>query len=39
MSRLRRLFARSGLEREEVNIVRGIAKHILMLKGKGGENR
>ncbi len=38
MSRLRRLFARSGLEREEVNIVRGIAKHILMLKGKG-ENR
>jgi tRNA/rRNA methyltransferase len=36
MSRLRRLFARSGLEREEVNIVRGIAKHILMLKGKEG---
>ncbi|WP_069265570.1 MULTISPECIES: RNA methyltransferase [Paraburkholderia] len=35
MSRLRRLFARSGLEREEVNIVRGIAKHILLLKGKG----
>jgi tRNA/rRNA methyltransferase len=32
MSRLRRLFARAGLEREEVNIVRGIAKHIL-LKG------
>jgi tRNA/rRNA methyltransferase len=32
MSRLRRLFARSGLEREEVNIVRGIAKHILLLK-------
>lgn len=30
MSRLRRLFARSGLEREEVNIVRGIAKHILL---------
>lgn len=29
MSRLRRLFARSGLEREEVNIVRGIAKHVL----------
>lgn len=29
MSRLRRLFARSGLEHEEVNIVRGIAKHIL----------
>jgi tRNA/rRNA methyltransferase len=30
MSRLRRLFARSGLEREEVNIVRGIAKHVLL---------
>ncbi len=30
MSRLRRLFARAGLEREEVNIVRGIAKHILL---------
>jgi tRNA/rRNA methyltransferase len=30
MSRLRRLFARSGLEREEVNIMRGIAKHILL---------
>jgi tRNA/rRNA methyltransferase len=29
MSRLRRLFARSGLEREEVNILRGIAKHVL----------
>jgi tRNA/rRNA methyltransferase len=30
MSRLRRLFARSGLEPEEVNILRGIAKHILL---------
>lgn len=30
MSRMRRLFARSGLEREEVNILRGIAKHILL---------
>ncbi len=30
MSRLRRLFARSGLEHEEVNILRGIAKHVLM---------
>lgn len=30
MSRLRRLFARAGLEREEVNIVRGIAKHVLL---------
>lgn len=40
MSRLRRMFARSGLEREEVNIVRGIAKHILLLKGKtDGDSR
>ncbi len=30
MSRVRRLFARAGLEHEEVNIVRGIAKHILL---------
>lgn len=38
MSRLRRLFARSGLEREEVNIVRGIAKHILLkTKRPGGD--
>lgn len=37
MSRLRRLFARAGLEREEVNIVRGIAKHIL-LKAHAGED-
>jgi tRNA/rRNA methyltransferase len=35
MSRLRRLFARTGLEREEVNIVRGIAKHILLLSHRG----
>jgi tRNA/rRNA methyltransferase len=35
---LRRLFARSGLEREEVNIVRGIAKHILLkTKPPGGD--
>jgi tRNA/rRNA methyltransferase len=33
MPRLRRLFARASLEREEVAILRGIAKHIL-LKGK-----
>ncbi|WP_315984736.1 RNA methyltransferase, partial [Burkholderia thailandensis] len=33
MPRLRRLFARTGLEREEVNIVRGIAKHILLRAG------
>ncbi len=36
MSRLRRLFSRAGLEREEVNIVRGIAKHIL-LHGRGDD--
>ncbi len=40
MSRLRRLFARAGLEREEVNIVRGIAKHILLnTKGRDGDQR
>jgi tRNA/rRNA methyltransferase len=36
MPRLRRLFARASLEREEVAILRGIAKHILkasMAKG------
>jgi tRNA/rRNA methyltransferase len=38
MSRLRRLFARSGLEREEVNIVRGIAKHILLLKSRDDDS-
>ena len=37
MSRVRRLFARSGLEREEVNILRGIAKHILLRTKKDGE--
>ena len=37
MSRLRRLFARSGLEREEVNIVRGIAKHILLKTKRPGD--
>ncbi|CAN7312530.1 RNA methyltransferase [Trinickia sp. LjRoot230] len=36
MSRLRRLFSRAGLEREEVNIVRGIAKHILLKVPPGG---
>ncbi|AOY91052.1 RNA methyltransferase [Cupriavidus sp. USMAA2-4] len=30
MSRLRRLLARTGLEREEVNILRGVAKHMLL---------
>ncbi|VVD90020.1 RNA methyltransferase [Pandoraea anhela] len=34
MARLRRLFAKSHLEREEVNILRGIAKHILERKGR-----
>ncbi|KVE76903.1 RNA methyltransferase [Burkholderia vietnamiensis] len=33
MPRLRRLFARTGLEREEVNILRGVAKHILLKTG------
>ncbi|MGN6084501.1 RNA methyltransferase [Trinickia sp.] len=37
MSRLRRLFARAGLEREEVNIVRGIAKHILLKTSGPGD--
>ncbi|KVT11691.1 RNA methyltransferase [Burkholderia sp. MSMB1459WGS] len=36
MPRLRRLFARTGLEREEVNILRGVAKHILLKSGKPG---
>jgi len=35
MPRLRRLFARAGLEREEVNILRGIARHML-LAARGG---
>ncbi len=30
MPRLRRLFARTGLEREEINILRGLAKHIVL---------
>lgn len=30
MPRLKRLFARTGLEKEEVNILRGIATHILI---------
>jgi tRNA/rRNA methyltransferase len=29
MPRLKRLFARTGLETEEVNILRGIAREIL----------
>ena len=34
MPRLRRLFSRTGLETEEVNILRGIANQILLLAGK-----
>ncbi|MWL86833.1 RNA methyltransferase [Cupriavidus sp. SW-Y-13] len=34
MPRLRRMFARAGLEREEVNILRGIAKRMLLTGGK-----
>ncbi|MCA3184763.1 MULTISPECIES: RNA methyltransferase [unclassified Cupriavidus] len=32
MPRLRRMFARAGLEREEVNILRGIARRMLMAR-------
>ncbi|KAI3590226.1 tRNA (cytidine(32)/uridine(32)-2'-O)-methyltransferase [Cupriavidus sp. U2] len=32
MPRLRRMFARAGLEREEVNILRGIAKRMLLAR-------
>ncbi|MGY8525148.1 RNA methyltransferase [Paracidovorax citrulli] len=35
MPRLRRLFARAGLEREEVNILRGIAKQMLANRAQG----
>ncbi len=34
MPRLKRLFARTQLETEEVNILRGIARHILKANGK-----
>ena len=34
MSRLRRLFSRSALETEEVNILRGIAHHIQQKNNK-----
>ncbi|WP_454763592.1 RNA methyltransferase [Cupriavidus campinensis] len=36
MPRLRRLFARSGLEQEEVNILRGIAKRMMITAGETG---
>ncbi|HVL10860.1 MAG TPA: TrmH family RNA methyltransferase, partial [Burkholderiaceae bacterium] len=39
MPRLRRLLARTGLEAEEVNILRGIAKHILLHERQGGGSR
>ncbi len=34
MPRLKRLFSRTGLETEEVNILRGIARHILVMAKK-----
>jgi tRNA/rRNA methyltransferase len=34
MPRLRRLFSRTQLETEEVNILRGVANQILRTKGK-----
>lgn len=37
MPRLRRLLARSGLEREEVNILRGIAKRMIAAGKAGNE--
>jgi tRNA/rRNA methyltransferase len=37
MPRLKRLFARTGLETEEVNILRGIARQILARERKPGE--
>lgn len=39
MPRIKRLFSRTGLETEEVNILRGIARQILVQaeKGKGGK--
>lgn len=36
MPRLRRMFARAGLEREEVNILRGIAKRMMLAGGSAG---
>lgn len=40
MPRIRRMFARSGLETEEVNILRGIARQILQAEpGKRGHGR
>jgi tRNA/rRNA methyltransferase len=36
MPRLKRLFARAQLEKEEVNILRGIARHMVGRHGKDG---
>jgi len=36
MPRLRRMFARAGLEREEVNILRGIARRMLLADDRSG---
>lgn len=36
MPRLKRLFARAQLEKEEVNILRGIARHMSGRHGKDG---
>lgn len=36
MPRLRRMFARAGLEREEVNILRGVAKRMLLAGDRAG---
>jgi tRNA/rRNA methyltransferase len=37
MPRLKRLFARAQLEKEEVNILRGISRHMTGREGKGNE--
>jgi tRNA/rRNA methyltransferase len=39
MPRLRRLFARARLEKEEVNILRGIVKSFQCRKNSGGDDR
>jgi tRNA/rRNA methyltransferase len=40
MPRIRRMFARGGLETEEVNILRGIARQILQAEpGRRGQGR
>lgn len=39
MPRLRRMFARAGLEREEVNILRGIARRMMLSTGANSSHR